>query len=57
MIYCEKCSKPVRVGTKALEDGKKDTVLQKVPRGPGQVGGSVENAIHGAVRKEDRPCD
>ncbi len=23
MIYCEKCSKPVRVGTKVLEDGKK----------------------------------
>jgi large subunit ribosomal protein L24 len=23
MIYCEKCSKPVRVGKKVLEDGKK----------------------------------
>jgi large subunit ribosomal protein L24 len=23
MVYCEKCSKPVRVGNKILEDGKK----------------------------------
>ena len=36
MIYCEKCAKPVRVGTKILEDGKKaryckrcDEVLDK----------------------------
>jgi large subunit ribosomal protein L24 len=36
MIYCEKCGKPVRVGTKVLEDGKKtrfcrrcDEVLDK----------------------------
>jgi large subunit ribosomal protein L24 len=36
MVYCDKCSKPVRVGTKVLEDGKKtryckrcDEVLDK----------------------------
>jgi len=23
MIYCDKCSKPVKIGRKALEDGKK----------------------------------
>jgi large subunit ribosomal protein L24 len=29
MIYCEKCSKPVRVGTKVLEDGKKTRFCKK----------------------------
>ena len=29
MIYCEKCSKPVRVGSKLLEDGKKIRFCKK----------------------------
>ena len=29
MIYCEKCSKPVRVGNKLLEDGKKIRFCKK----------------------------
>ena len=29
MIYCEKCSKPVRVGNKKLEDGKKVRYCKK----------------------------
>ncbi len=29
MIYCEKCSKPVRTGTKVLEDGKKVRFCRK----------------------------
>lgn len=29
MIYCEKCSKPVRVGSKLLEDGKKVRFCKK----------------------------
>ena len=29
MIYCEKCSKPVRVGTRILEDGKKIRFCKK----------------------------
>ena len=29
MIYCEKCSKPVRVGKKILEDGKKVRFCKK----------------------------
>ncbi len=29
MIYCEKCSKPVRVGSKSLEDGKKIRYCKK----------------------------
>lgn len=29
MIYCEKCSKPVRVGTKILDDGKKIRFCKK----------------------------
>jgi large subunit ribosomal protein L24 len=29
MIYCEKCSKPVRVGNKILEDGKKVRYCRK----------------------------
>ena len=29
MIYCEKCSKPVRVGKKMLEDGKKVRFCKK----------------------------
>ena len=29
MIYCEKCSKPVRVGKKVLEDGKKVRFCRK----------------------------
>jgi len=29
MIFCEKCSKPVRVGTKMLEDGKKVRFCKK----------------------------
>jgi large subunit ribosomal protein L24 len=29
MIFCEKCSKPVRVGTKILEDGKKVRFCKK----------------------------
>jgi len=29
MIYCEKCSKPVRVGTRILEDGKKIRICKK----------------------------
>jgi len=29
MIYCEKCSKPVRVGSKILEDGKKVRYCKK----------------------------
>ncbi len=29
MIYCEKCSKPVRVGSKLLEDGKKIRYCKK----------------------------
>ena len=29
MIYCEKCSKPVRVGNKVLEDGKKVRFCKK----------------------------
>ncbi|MBP8626407.1 MAG: 50S ribosomal protein L24 [Syntrophorhabdaceae bacterium] len=29
MIYCEKCSKPVRVGRKILEDGKKVRFCKK----------------------------
>lgn len=29
MIYCEKCSKPVRVGNKILEDGKKVRYCKK----------------------------
>jgi large subunit ribosomal protein L24 len=29
MIYCEKCSKPVRVGNKILEDGKKVRFCKK----------------------------
>lgn len=28
-IYCEKCSKPVRTGTKVLEDGKKVRFCRK----------------------------
>ena len=29
MIYCEKCSKPVRVGNKILEDGKRVRFCKK----------------------------
>lgn len=29
MVYCEKCSKPVRVGRKILEDGKKVRFCKK----------------------------
>jgi large subunit ribosomal protein L24 len=29
MVYCEKCSKPVRVGNKLLEDGKKIRFCRK----------------------------
>lgn len=29
MIYCEKCSKPVRVGKKTLEDGRKIRFCKK----------------------------
>ncbi len=29
MIYCDKCSKAVRVGTKVLEDGKKARYCKK----------------------------
>ena len=29
MIHCDKCSKPVRVGTKVLEDGKKTRYCKK----------------------------
>ena len=29
MIYCDKCSKPVRVGSKILEDGKKVRYCRK----------------------------
>ena len=29
MIYCEKCSKPVRTGRKTLEDGKKVRFCKK----------------------------
>jgi large subunit ribosomal protein L24 len=29
MIYCEKCAKAVRVGTKVLEDGKKARYCKK----------------------------
>jgi large subunit ribosomal protein L24 len=29
MIYCEKCAKPVRVGKKVLEDGKKIRFCRK----------------------------
>ncbi|HOP86879.1 MAG TPA: 50S ribosomal protein L24 [Syntrophorhabdaceae bacterium] len=29
MIYCEKCSKPVRVGKKVLDDGKKVRFCKK----------------------------
>ena len=29
MIYCEKCSKPVKVGKKILEDGKKVRFCRK----------------------------
>jgi large subunit ribosomal protein L24 len=29
MIYCEKCSKPVRIGKKMLEDGKKVRFCKK----------------------------
>jgi len=29
MIYCDKCSKPVRVGKKLLEDGKKIRYCRK----------------------------
>jgi large subunit ribosomal protein L24 len=29
MIYCDKCSKPVKVGRKALEDGKKVRYCKK----------------------------
>jgi large subunit ribosomal protein L24 len=29
MVYCEKCSKPVRVGNKVLEDGKKVRFCKK----------------------------
>ena len=29
MVYCEKCSKPVRIGTKMLEDGKKVRFCKK----------------------------
>lgn len=29
MIYCEKCSKPVRVGKKVLDDGKKVRYCKK----------------------------
>ena len=29
MIYCDKCSKPVRVGKKLLEDGKKVRYCRK----------------------------
>ncbi len=29
MIYCDKCSKPVRVGRKTLEDGKKVRYCKK----------------------------
>ena len=29
MIYCEKCAKPVRVGNKVLEDGKKVRFCRK----------------------------
>ncbi|HOJ43051.1 MAG TPA: 50S ribosomal protein L24 [Syntrophorhabdaceae bacterium] len=29
MIYCEKCSKPVRVGKKLLDDGKKVRYCKK----------------------------
>jgi large subunit ribosomal protein L24 len=29
MVYCEKCSKPVRVGKKILEDGKKVRFCKK----------------------------
>ena len=29
MIYCDKCSKPVRAGTRVLEDGKKARYCKK----------------------------
>ena len=29
MIYCDKCSKPVRVGTRILGDGKKARYCKK----------------------------
>jgi large subunit ribosomal protein L24 len=29
MIYCDKCSKPVRTGTRVLEDGKKARYCKK----------------------------
>ncbi|MGA3173351.1 MAG: 50S ribosomal protein L24 [Syntrophorhabdales bacterium] len=29
MIYCEKCSKPVKAGTRVLEDGKKARYCKK----------------------------
>ena len=29
MIYCDKCAKPVRVGTRILEDGKKTRYCRK----------------------------
>jgi large subunit ribosomal protein L24 len=29
MFFCEKCSKPVRIGTKILEDGKKVRFCKK----------------------------
>ncbi len=29
MVYCEKCSKPVRVGNKILEDGKRVRYCKK----------------------------
>ena len=29
MVYCEKCSKPVKVGNKTLEDGKKARFCKK----------------------------
>ena len=29
MIYCDKCSKPVRAGTRVLEDGKKSRYCKK----------------------------
>jgi large subunit ribosomal protein L24 len=29
MVFCEKCSKPVRVGNKVLEDGKKVRFCRK----------------------------
>ncbi len=29
MMYCDKCSKPVRAGTRVLEDGKKSRYCKK----------------------------